>query len=170
MKPATYRQIEARYGFTIDEIRPEHYPRSWKKFTLKASYADGRRLMVFVWKRLDVHTAIQLAISQETLHAAYRLRYLIENIEAGKELFPQSESLRAWNAHYLKNGEPILYALQSKAVRAPHPITCLNPSEWMSPTSARVDSDARIWIRSEETCWFPLDRCQIKNIQKEGLL
>jgi hypothetical protein len=92
MKPSTYRQIEARYGFTIDEIRPEHYPRSWKKFTLKASYSDGRRLLVYVWKRLDVHTAIANAIKIEIYCARCRAAHR----EGRKNDIEAESALRAY--------------------------------------------------------------------------
>jgi len=111
MKPATYRQIEARYGFTIDEIRPEHYPRSWKKFTLKASYADGRRLMVYVWKRVDVHTAIADAIELEIHCARCRAAHrqgLGNHIEVECSFCPPNyepdPQIKLWDAWAAKEG------------------------------------------------------------------
>lgn len=165
MKPKTHRNIEARYGFKIDEIRPETHKRSWKKFVLKATYPDERRLIVYVWRRTDVHVAIARAIELELTCAAHRLRHLVVSIENGYPLDAPCDSLRAWNTHYLRSGKAVLEAMKGKLARAPHPITCLNPVEWMVPTSSMVNWEGRIYIRNEDSCWFPLDRCQIKDAQ-----
>ena len=168
MKPSTYRRIEARNGFHIDKVSPKDSPDCWKKFTLTATYPDERQLMVYVWRRTDVHIAIERAIKLQLTCAAHRLRHLIANLQGGKLLDEQCDSSRAWSAYYLRNGEAVLEALKGKLVRAPHPITTLNPQEWMTPAFARADSDGRIWVRSENTSWFPLDRCEIKDTDKAG--
>lgn len=50
--------------------------------------------------------------------------------------------------------------------KAPHPITCINPTEWFSPIDIRSEygfTQNKIFVRGEETCWFPLDKCEVRN-------
>lgn len=101
MKPITKRNIQTRYGFTVDEVRYEHSPRSSRKFTLNATYPDGRKLRVWVWKREDVHTAIGKAIASEVYGIHARAKWRRE----GLPVSTNCEHINLWDAWAQKAGE-----------------------------------------------------------------
>ncbi|AVQ81695.1 hypothetical protein C4F17_12450 [Variovorax sp. PMC12] len=41
-------------------------------------------------------------------------------------------------------------------VKANYPITVLNPTEYFTVSEMRMNSDGRIAVRGEDTCWFSL--------------
>jgi hypothetical protein len=53
--------------------------------------------------------------------------------------------------------------------KADHSITCMNPTEWFTPTEIQSEykdmssTDRIVWIRGEHTCWFRLDQVEIRN-------
>ena len=54
--------------------------------------------------------------------------------------------------------------LRGKQLSADHPITCLNPTEWFTPVTVKVENGS-IWVRSTSTCWFALHGCRIRDAQ-----
>lgn len=46
-------------------------------------------------------------------------------------------------------------------VKFPHPITNFNPTEWNQITQVRIE-DKKIWVRSDDSAWFNLARCEVK--------
>lgn len=98
MKRRTYRNIEARYGFKIDEIQLDSCRGSMKKFVLKATYPDGRKLWVNVWKRTDVHKAIADTLEQERRFSGYRADYRSWAHANGESAHDYCEQAGLWDA------------------------------------------------------------------------
>ena len=104
--------------------------------------------------RLVTHVSdvqFPLAVPQPTLH-------LVDQKPAMSELekYHRSQERGKQNSKY--TAETIV----GKMARADHPITCLNPDEWFEVKAAR-QLDGRLAIIGENTCWFSIYLCDIKD-------
>ena len=56
----------------------------------------------------------------------------------------------------------VMNLLRDRELAADHPVTCLNPSEWFTPTKVSIDN-GRVWVAGAETCWFSLQMCRVRD-------
>lgn len=65
------------------------------------------------------------------------------------------------------NDDTLGFMLSKFEIKAPHPITCLNPDEWFSAVEYNqeyhpaLEKDV-IRVRGEKTAWFRLDQCEVR--------
>lgn len=64
-----------------------------------------------------------------------------------------------------KSEQIVIKLLDKRQMKSYHPITCINPTEWFTPTEVKIEDDRVIWIRNDDTCWFRLDACEIREVQ-----
>ena len=73
---------------------------------------------------------------------------------------------------YAIAGIPVYHALfQGIEVKANHPITSLNPTEWFTPIYVGFDTGLRapeqehqrIFVRGHDTMWFNLAQCEVRH-------
>lgn len=62
------------------------------------------------------------------------------------------------------NEKIIFKLLEGKQVKANHAITCLNPDEWFTPIAVWI-KDNNVYVIGENTCWFNLSQCEVRNKQ-----